>query len=386
MQQVLYRFRIPGIFPDGIPLYGYGLMLFVAFLACITVAGRLAKREGIAKEIVQDLAIWLFLGGLIGARTTFLLVPVEGRRPVSSIGDFFWQLPRLWDGGVIFYGAAIGGAIAFGLAYYFQLRKHDLSTWKVVDIIAPALALGLCFGRMGCLLNGCCYGDVSCPHCLGIRFPMPAEARFRMTERGYQTAAGFTLETPLFPGIVDGRTVAAVEPESPAAKAGLERGDVILKVNDQEVQDAEDLRHYLMNQDNWRGRGLNELGHGWTMELTVQKSNNGPQETLAFAPMTLPIHPTQVYESVSMLLLFLLLLAFYPFRRHDGEVMALLMIGYGLHRYFNEMLRADVRPTGFENWTSVLLVAGGLLIIGWLWRKPVQSKLDPETALTRAAS
>ena len=65
MQQVLYRLRIPGIFPDGIPLYGYGLMLFVAFLACIIVAGRLAKRQGIAKEIVQDLAIWLFLGGLL---------------------------------------------------------------------------------------------------------------------------------------------------------------------------------------------------------------------------------------------------------------------------------------------------------------------------------
>ena len=382
MQQVLFRLRIPGLIPNGIPLYGYGLMLFVAFLACITVAGRLAKREGIAKEVVQDLAIWLFLGGLIGARTAFLLL--QGN--VKSVWDFILEFPRLWDGGVIFYGAAIGGVVTFGLAYYFQLRKHNLSTWKVVDIIAPAVALGLCFGRIGCLLNGCCYGDVSCPHCLGIRFPMPAEARFKMTTQGYQTTAGFTLETPLFPGIVDGRTVAAVEPESPAAQAGLERGDVILKVNDQAVQDADELSHYLMSQDSWRGRGLNERGHGWTMELTVQKPNNGPQETLAFAPLTLPIHPTQVYESISMFLLFLLLVAYYPFRRHDGEAIALLMIGYGIHRYFNEMLRADVRPTGFENWTSLILVAGGLLIFGWVWRKPAPRESEAKTSLAGAAS
>ena len=189
MQQVLYRLRIPGIFPDGIPLYGYGLMLFVAFLACITVAGRLAKREGIAKELVQDLAIWLFLGGLIGARTASLL----DQGTVRSVGDFVKQFLKLWEGGVILYGGVIGGVIAFALAYHFQLRKHAVPVWKALDMIAPAITLGICFGRIGCLLNGCCYGDVSCPHCLGIRFPMPAEARFKMTERGYQTAAGFTL-------------------------------------------------------------------------------------------------------------------------------------------------------------------------------------------------
>src|SRR5262249_2335089 len=139
MQQVLFRLRIPGIVPDGIPLYGYGLMLCIAFFACITVAGRLAKRQGIAKEIVQDLAIWLFLGGLIGARTAFLLL--QGN--VKSVWDFVSQFPRLWDGGVIFYGAAIGGVIAFGLAYFFQLSKQRLSTWRVLDIVAPAVALGL---------------------------------------------------------------------------------------------------------------------------------------------------------------------------------------------------------------------------------------------------
>jgi phosphatidylglycerol:prolipoprotein diacylglycerol transferase len=373
MQQVLFRLKIPGIFPDGIPLYGYGLMLFVAFLACITVAGRLAKREGIAKEIVQDLAIWLFLGGLIGARTAFLLL--QGN--VKSAWDFLTQFYRLWDGGVIFYGAAIGGVIAFGLAYFFQLRKHALSTWKVLDIVAPAVALGLCFGRIGCLLNGCCYGDVSCPHCVGIQFPMAAPARFEMVHRGYQTAAGFTLEEPFLPAPLVGPVVWTVEAGSPAAEAGLEPGDVIREVNRTPVKDAADLNGYFANPDNWRGQG-------WTMQLAVRKPN-GNDEELTFAPMTLPIHPTQVYESISMFLLFLLLLAFYPFRRHDGEVMALLMIGYGIHRYFNEMLRADVRPTGFENYTSLLLIGAGILIVLWLRRKPVQHEPIAAKSLARAS-
>src|SRR5204862_241727 len=59
-------------------------------------------------------------------------------------------------------------------------------------------------------------------------------------------------------------------------------------------------------------------------------------------------------------------------RRHDGALIALMMFGYGLHRFVNELLRSDERPTGYERNVSLLLIAGGLGIGLWLWHKPAQ--------------
>src|SRR6516225_3648448 len=99
MQQVLFRIPLPFLqewLPEGLPIYGFGMMLFVAFLLCTWLAGRRAEREGIPRETIQDLAIWLFLGGLIGARIVYLL----HARPATFLA-FLMQLPRIWDGGII---------------------------------------------------------------------------------------------------------------------------------------------------------------------------------------------------------------------------------------------------------------------------------------------
>src|SRR5262249_60125903 len=104
MQQVL--FRLPPWNPDGIPLYGYGGMLFVAFVLTTLLASWLARREGIAPQHVQDMAIWIFLAGIVGARVTYM---IQYGVPLS---DFF----RIWDGGLVFYGSAIGGVVGYFLA------------------------------------------------------------------------------------------------------------------------------------------------------------------------------------------------------------------------------------------------------------------------------
>jgi len=106
----------------------------------------------------------------------------------------------------------------------------------------------------------------------------------------------------------------------------------------------------------------------------------------AIRPVTLGLHPTQLYESVSMLLLLLLLFAYLPFRRHAGELMVLFMLGYAVHRFVNEILRNDTDPVAFgmtlsENGSIlVLLVAVALWI--WLLRKPAQYHPFKEAAAT----
>src|SRR5208282_1912867 len=142
MRQVLFHIPIKlGPFPEGIPVFGYGLMLFVAFIACIALGGWRARKEGVRPALVQDLAIWLFVGGLLGSRIAYL---IQMDNPPGSISEFLWQLPRIWEGGVVFYGGAIGGAVGYLLAYLFVIRKTGVGTLKLADIVAPSIALGLC--------------------------------------------------------------------------------------------------------------------------------------------------------------------------------------------------------------------------------------------------
>jgi prolipoprotein diacylglyceryltransferase len=367
MQQVLWRIPLKfGPFPDGIPIYGFGMMLFLAFIFCTWLAGRRARREGIAKEHIQDLAIWVFISGLLGARITYLLQEV----PRPSFTELITRLPKIWDGGIILYGSVLGALVGYLAAYFFIFRKYRISSLKLADIIAPSVAVGLCLGRIGCFLNGCCYGQVACADCAvyPVHFPLSAPAREALVDAGTQTVAGFTVALDQ-PTDLDGVKVGQVEHNSPAYVAGLRPGDVIQGVTidgmPQKVGSPAELSKVLGSLQYWK-RGAQ------TISLDVRHSGSPAASTGPFTPRTVGLHPTQLYEAISMFLLFLVLTAYYPLHTRDGQVMAVLMVCYGAHRFFNEMLRDDPRPVGFERYTSVLLVAAGLALFAWTWLRPAQ--------------
>ncbi len=357
-----------GFADSGLPIYGFGMMLFLAFVVCNWLGGRLAVSQGVPKETIQDVAIWVIIGGLIGARLTSFL---SSTRSSASLWEFLVQFVSIWDGGIVLYGAVIGGLVSYVVAYFLVFRKQGVSTLKLADVLAPCLAVGLCLGRIGCFLNGCCYGQVVCANApaLGVSFPLSAPPRYDLVSKGYQTAAGFTLADEKKGDV--GATVDRVQPGSAAGQAGLKAGDVILGVDGYALSErspyladeagvrppgdgprlkpppftdlgpAGDLSQYLGNFGAWP-RGKNDL------TLLVRTGAEAPR-TITYRPWTLRLLPTQLYETVSMFLLFWVLMFYYPFRRHDGQVMAILMIGYAAHRYVNELLRADERPVGFES-------------------------------------
>jgi phosphatidylglycerol:prolipoprotein diacylglycerol transferase len=358
---------MPSWLPDYLPIYGFGFMLVMAFLICPWLAYRRAEKEGIAKERIQDLAIWIFIGGILFARITFM---IQYGRPIT---EFF----NIWQGGLVFYGSAIGGLVGYIGAYYFVLRKYNISTWKMADIIAPSVAVGLCLGRVGCLLNGCCYGNVAtCQYCPQIAFPLSAPSRFDLVKHGYQTAAGFTIagDRPV--------TVGTVAEDSPAFQKGLRPGDQIVKIRDfNKPGDDQTIEKYYDPDPEDLSSFWNCLVIDWPrgktdLALTVVHRDGQTEDLPAFTPWTLYLHPTQIYESISTLLLFFLLTAYYPFRRHDGEVMVLFMIGYAIHRFLNEMLRNDTDPVALgmtlsQN-GSILFLVLALILAAILWRRPVQ--------------
>lgn len=352
MQQVL--FYIPVI---NIPIYGYGFMLFCAYVGCTWLASRLARREGYPKAPIQDLTVWLFIFGLIGARLTFII-------RYWNRFDQFWQFLAVWDGGLIFYGSIPGAILGYALCYRFQLSGHGVSHWKMADIVAPCLALGLCLGRIGCLLNGCCFGNVACADCAAISFPMSSPPRQVMVERGHQTPAGFLT-------FGSSTKVQAVEPMSPFA-GELLRGDVIEKVNDEAVHDVFELTESLTKggrRERW-------------LTLDVKGPSGVSRRVGPFAPTTIGLHPTQIYESISMALLLFLLLSYYPYKKRDGSLMVLFMFGYGVHRFLNEMLRTDTEIVAFgmtlsQNISVLVLIAATILaIIVWRRRAPAPTLVE----------
>jgi len=130
---------------------GYGLMVAVGFMAGIWVVSKEAARVGEDREKIVDMAFYIILAAIIGARLLYILV--EWRYFVSNPIDVF----KFWKGGLVFYGGLIG-AVAAGALY---VKKHNLRFWKTADIFALAIPLGHAFGRIGCFAAGCCYGKAT---------------------------------------------------------------------------------------------------------------------------------------------------------------------------------------------------------------------------------
>ena len=132
-------------------LYSYGLSIAIGVLLSIFLMKRSAAKEGFPKpEEVFDVSFIILVWGFLGARLFYVL------QNLSYYASNPLKILAVWEGGLIFYG----GALAALLGFWLKSRKSGLSFWKLLDFFAPYGALAHAFGRIGCFLNGCCYGKV----------------------------------------------------------------------------------------------------------------------------------------------------------------------------------------------------------------------------------
>ncbi|MBW3540295.1 MAG: prolipoprotein diacylglyceryl transferase [Planctomycetes bacterium] len=174
---------------EGLPIFGYGFMLFCGFILGGWTAARRARRAGLPGEVMWDLGMWMFFAGLAGARLFYILQypqrvfyhEVEGTLRMKEGWELLLAVFNLPDGGLVALGS-VPTAVVAGLVFC-RLRK--VRPLVVGDLAMPSVFIGLGLGRIGCLLNGCCYGDRSdLPW--AIQFPKGGGVTFKALElRGF---------------------------------------------------------------------------------------------------------------------------------------------------------------------------------------------------------
>jgi phosphatidylglycerol:prolipoprotein diacylglycerol transferase len=265
----------PELFRIGnFPINTYGVFLALAFLCAILIAVKLAERDGLPRDRIYDLSLWMLLAALIGSKVLMLFTEPEYR-------DHPWQLLSLdfLRSGGVFYGGLLGAVITG----YFLMKRYKLPWWKTADAFAPGIAVGNFFGRQGCFAAGCCWGKPT---------TLPWGVKFT------------------------------------------------------------------------------ELGH----EIT-----GVPTDTY--------LHPTQLYESFAMLLVFLFLLWLHKRKRFSGQVILAYALLYSIIRFAIEFVRDDPRGdilglttlTGLSTSQMISLAVGlaalVLLVVRWR-RADVVAKAD----------
>ena len=245
----------------ALPIRWYGVMMALAFLAGLWTATRRARLANVSGEIIADVTMWLMAGSIAGARIVYVTTYWKQEFADQPFHEVF----MIQHGGLVYYGGLIGATLA-GFGY---LTWKKLPVWKIADVLAPSIALGSVFGRIGCLLNGCCFGR-ACDLPWAIHFP-------------------------------------------------------------------------------------------------------SDHETLGAS-----VHPTQIYDALLNLILYLALAWLFRRRKFDGQILALYFIGYAICRTTVEFFRGDYPVNHIHaGLTSAQIVSLPILIVGialLFWRRNAQAK------------
>lgn len=309
-------FEIPFL---HVSVKSYGTMMVVGFLVAVWIMRRIMKGIGQDPDRISSIAMYALLSGIIGARIFYVI------HHHDQYADRLLEIFAVWKGGLEFLGGVIT-AIAF---LWFYLWKYKLPKRLYLDILSIGLMVGLGFGRIGCLMNGCCYGKCS-EVSWAVRFPYGSPA----------------FENQVLPD------------------PGRNRIEPLLNLPDSFYKDG-----YFKDFDELTPE----------QQLAVQ---SGPYRTL-------PVHPTQIYSSICAFILAGILYGIWRIigKRKPGVVLSCMLMVYGPIRFELETLRDD-NPyetawwviykggTVSQNIGIYMFIVGAILLMIFSMQKPDEPQMS----------
>ena len=290
-------FRVPFI---NAPIYGYGLMMVFSFLGCQWLSSRLARARGLDPEVFVNVTLIAMVAGVTGSRLSHILENLRDyTRPEAGLWGNLWHMVNIRSGGLTLYGGVL---LAAPIMLWYMVHKK-VPGRVACDICAPCLALGIAVGRIGCFLNGCCYG------------------------------AGTTLPWAVsFPY---------------GSNAYVEQLD--------DAQ-GERLNHRVPPQL------VTDTGTGTRLVTTDEAAGDPVRRPAMLAERSNPVHPTQLYSTINSALIMLLALAYIAGPHPDGRGLALVLMLEGPTRFLLELLRVEPPVLGPMSLSMVLGLA--LFVLG----------------------
>lgn len=325
----------PRFAPLGVPIRGYGVMLLIAISTGVAMAVHRARRHGISPDTVFSLVFWLFVAGIVGARAFFVIEYWEVRFAGQPLLQTIKEVLQFTEGGLVVYGSVIGGLIAFVVF----VSRNGLPMRGMADILAPCFMVGLAIGRVGCLLNGCCYGG-TCDLPWAITFPQDSP--------------------PFMDQLVHGQLQGLNVVETDSGLAAVDEGQLkpITTINGVRTRTLGDASTVFGTA--YAG------GDEVVVRLEDKTTLRGSAAT---SERSLPVHPTQIYSTINAALTAWLLWSWFPYRRRDGEVALLMFTLYPVSRFLLEIIRTDeasIFGTGLSISQNVSLIALVLAAVGWI--------------------
>jgi phosphatidylglycerol:prolipoprotein diacylglycerol transferase len=280
-------FEIPFI---HVTIKSYGLMMVIGFLFAVALMRRLAVRLGEDPEDITNVALYALIAGVIGARLFYVI------HYFDTFKGRLLSIFAIWNGGLEF----LGGVILAIIVTITYLLRRKLSPARYMDMLVVGLMLGLAFGRIGCFLNGCCFGAATDSVC-AVHFPY----------------GSFPYQSQVFPDEKRNRPEPLMQLPDEFYGYESEDGETWFQADRSQQHKA-----------NLKPRDL----------LTEEQ-----QKLISGEFRALGIHPTQLYSTTNALILCLLLYLFW--RRNSlvrpGYTFSLMFILYGSSRFVLEMFRDD---------------------------------------------